>query len=903
MDMIKFSNCNCEVEKGKFDVNNIPLDCPATWNLISSGFTKGVFQLETRLGSEWARKVKPSNIKELAALTAIIRPSALECLGGDTKILRRRYYQNGRKRYHYEYCTIKELYNEYLALQKHYIKMREGLLHSKQPLYKEETREEIRKLLVLGELTQKEIGRIYGVKQPSISRIKLHKSFRKTKNKEVTRKLGIISLNEETKELFNNKIISVIKNGTQKTYKLKIRNSYKILKHKERNFNINATGEHLFLTKNGWKKLKDIKPGDYVATINKWSGKYRSKNKHSDGWKNFKNIAFYHYEYSCIFCDWNQTSLDVHHIYNTRYIDNNKDNLVWLCPNHHRMCTENQISADEIKKQREKYRLHFSKDFKYVQIIDIEDCEEEETYDIQVEGPNHNYIAGDFIVHNSGQAEEYVDIKFGKKQQSYLHSKLENILKDTYGTLIYQEQSLKIAQEIAGFSLEDADQLRVAIGKKKVDLMASLKNRFIEGCQKNSGLSKEISEQIFGWIEKSQRYQFNYSHAVSYGMLSYTTSYLKTHFPHEFFTSYLTFSNYKGDPKQEVYELVQDARLFGINILPPDIKTCNIHFKMIEDEIKFGLSNIRGIGQSSITKIIEQSKSLSTFNEFLKSLSILHRGTGIALIKSGACDCYNMERSQMAKELEIVFGTTIKNKEGKNEEIRGLTEKERAWFFNKLIDNRSIKDVLFEMVQQAENSPGKSLSSLKKEDIVNWSKKILGEQFDFSGMTKIDITNRLKENGYNEESMKSCIVGKRLQIIKNKLEQLKINEIDTNLAKSVAEKYFLGIALSCSPADDVDDSSATHNCLDLMKCLNGESFSSVVVIDSVKHTKTKKGKNPGAPMCFLTMSDSSYSIDHSVVFPDVYEKMHGLCKDGLICLVTGYKKNGSIIVQNLQKLI
>jgi DNA polymerase III alpha subunit len=88
-----------------------------------------------------------------------------------------------------------------------------------------------------------------------------------------------------------------------------------------------------------------------------------------------------------------------------------------------------------------------------------------------------------------------------------------------------------------------------------------------------------------------------------------------------------------------------------------------------------------------------------------------------------------------------------------------------------------------------------------------------------------------------------------------------------------------------------------------MKCLNGESFSVCAVIDNVKHTKTKKGKNPGSPMCFLTISDSSYSIDHAVVFPDVYEKMHSLCKDGLICLVTGHKQNGSIIVQNLQKLI
>jgi len=506
----------------------------------------------------------------------------------------------------------------------------------------------------------------------------------------------------------------------------------------------------------------------------------------------------------------------------------------------------------------------------------------------------------------SGQSEEYVDIKFGKKQPTYLHPRLKDILGDTYGCLVYQEQAIKIATEIAGFSLENADELRKAMGKKKPELMAKLKTKFIDGCIKKGLVSTEVAEQIFGWIEKSQRYSFNKSHAISYGMLSYTTSWIKTHFPNEFFTSYLTFSNYKSDPKEEVYKLVQDARLFGIDVFPPDIRACNIHFQMVDSGIKFGLSNIRGVGQSAILKIVEQSKeSLSTWNEFLRSLPLIHRSVGIALIKSGACDCYQMERSQMVKELEILFGTSVRDKDGKNKEIRGLTDKERVWFFNKLFDgdDKTIKSVLAEMVEQASSGMGRSLSSMKKDDIVNWSKKILGETFDFSGMTKLDIINKLKENGYDETAAKPCVSGKRLPIIKNKLEQLTEDELDTNLGKSTAEKYFLGISLSCSPSDDADDSAASHNCLDLMKCLNGESFAVCAVIDSVKHTKTKKGKNPGAPMCFLTISDSTYSVDHAVVFPDTYEKIHGLCKDTLVCMVIGYKQNGSIIITDLKKLI
>lgn len=892
MDIIKFSNCGCEVEKGKFDINNIPLDCAAVWNLISSGFTKGIFQLETRLGSEWARKVKPSTVKELGDLIALIRPGALECLSGDTKILKCKSGNGKNKKFKYRASKISDLYNKFYKcgedkyIGNHYCKLNEKQIRI------------IKILLKDGYLTQRELAKIFCVSVRTIRNIGLDKVYNNV-NYKMPFRLNIVSLDENTGKLFKNKIINVVKTGKQKVYEIKIKNKYNDRKqyYRDGKFYIKATLEHLFLTKDGWKKLKNIKNNEYIATINKWCEKKILKKC-----SNYKNIAFYHYEYRCIFCDWEEGSLDAHHIDGNR-TNGDPDNLVWLCPNHHRMCEENKFSKEQILEKRKEYILPFSKNIKYVQILSIKECGEEETYDIQVEGPNHNYIAGDFVVHNSGQTQEYVDIKFGRKKLNYLHPCLENILKDTYGCLIYQEEAIKIATEIAGFSLENADELRKAMGKKLPELMSKLKIKFMEGCLKKGLVTKEIAEQIFGWIEKSQRYSFNKSHSISYAMLGYQSSYLKTHFPHEFFTSYLTFSNYKGDPKQEVYELVQDARLFGINILPPDIKTCNIHFKMIDGEIKFGLSNIRGIGQSSITKIVEQSKSLSTFNEFLKSLSILHRGTGIALIKSGACDCYSMERSQMAKELEVIFGTTIKNKEGKNEEIKGLTEKERAWFFNRLVENKSVKDVLLEMVKQAENSPGKSLSSLKKEDIINWSKKILGEQFDFSGLTKQDIVSKLKENGHNEESMKSCVIGKRLQIIKDKLAQLKIDEVDDNLAKSVAEKYFLGISLSCSPADDADDSNASHNCLDLIKCLNGESFSVCAVIDSVKCTKTKKGKNPGAPMCFLTISDSSYSIDRAVVFPDVYEKLHPLCKDTLVCLVTGYKKNGSIIIQDLKKLI
>ncbi len=876
MNKIKFDQCSCEIEPGKFDIKNIPLDCPAVWNLISLGYTTGIFQLESRLGMDWAKKVKPQNIKELAALTAILRPSCLECIGGNTKILRRK------------------LYNDYIRFTKN-IKYGSNKKLSKEQLL------QIQNLLDEKKLKQRQIAKQFNVSEHIVSRIKSGKSYRGCK-----KYLNIISIDEKRYELFNNKIIRVIKLGKQKTYKLKIKNSYRISDYKKSNFNISATEGHLFLTKNGWKKLKDIKCGEYIASVNKWCGKYRAENKYSNGWKNFKNIAFYNYKYRCVFCDWDQISLDVHHIYNTRYTNNNAENLVWLCPNHHRMCTENKIIPQDIKKQREQYRLTFKKDIKFVQVLEIIEDKEEETYDIQVEGPNHNYIAGDFIVHNSGMSESYADVKNGRKKASYLHPAMEDIFKDTHGAMIFQEEILRVATELAGFSLEDGDQLRIAMSKKKADLMAKLKVKFIDGCIKKKNITKEVAEEIFGWIEKSQRYSFNYSHAISYAMLSYQTCYIKCHFPLEFFTSYLTYSNYKADTMDEIYRLVQDARLFGIEVLQPDIRECNTKFKIVDDKIRFGLSNIKGVGESAINKIIKNGpESMSTWQQFLKSVPSLHKNIGIALIKSGACDCYGMQRSQMVKELESVFGTTIKDKDGKTKDIKGLTERERKWFFYKLDDSKTIKDVFEEMTNKVNELSTKSLSGMKKESIIEFTKEFTGlTDEDLCGKTKFDIINILKKYGYEtDKENKPCSNIKRINLIKEKIQELNGELIDTNLGRSTAEKYFLGISLSSSPADDADNTDASHTCLELAKAVNGQSFSTCCVIDTVKHTKTKKGKNPGAMMCFLTISDSTYSIDHAVIFPDSYEKIGKLCKETLICMVYGEKKNGSIIIHDIKKLI
>ena len=170
------------------------------------------------------------------------------------------------------------------------------------------------------------------------------------------------------------------------------------------------------------------------------------------------------------------------------------------------------------------------------------------------------------ISKGKSMTQHYVDRKSGKDKVEYLHESLESVLGNTYGVLVYQEQSMRIAQKIAGFDLQEADVLRKAIGKKKAGLMAQVKKSFLEGSQKKGVVSKEEAEEIFSWIEKSSRYAFNKSHSVAYAMNSYMSAWYKANHINEFFLSYLYYANEKQDPHQEVYELVNEAKLFDLDV-------------------------------------------------------------------------------------------------------------------------------------------------------------------------------------------------------------------------------------------------------------------------------------------------------------------------------------------------
>ncbi len=252
---------------------------------------------------------------------------------------------------------------------------------------------------------------------------------------------------------------------------------------------------------------------------------------------------------------------------------------------------------------------------------------------------------------------DYIKGKHGKTKISYIHPKLEPILKNTYGIAVYQEQVLQIARDIAGFSLGEADILRKAIGKKIRKLLMEQKLKFISGAIKK-GTSKKIAEKIFDFVEPFAEYGFNRAHAACYAMIAYQTAYLKAHFPSEFMAALLT-SNQNNLDKLSV--ATSEAERMKIKVLPPDINESFVKFGVVKDtqNIRFGLAAIKNVGAGAAESIVEERKqkgAYSNLKDFLNRLGnkVLNKKIIEALAKTGTLDNF-AERNQILINIDLIL--------------------------------------------------------------------------------------------------------------------------------------------------------------------------------------------------------------------------------------------------------
>ncbi len=252
-----------------------------------------------------------------------------------------------------------------------------------------------------------------------------------------------------------------------------------------------------------------------------------------------------------------------------------------------------------------------------------------------------------------GMIDDFIARKLGRKQVAYDLPQLKEILEETYGVIVYQEQVMQIAASVAGFSLGEADVLRRAMGKKKPEEMVAMREKFLAGAQKKSVPPKK-AEKLFALMEQFAGYGFNKSHSAAYALVAYQTAYLKAHYPVEFMAALLT-SEIGNQEKMTHY--LNECRDLGIRILPPDVNSSDRHFTPSDGSIRFGLTAIKNVGEAAIQSVLEARAQLGRFDSLFQfcenvDLRLLNKRVLESLIKAGAFDSLGARRSQLATVLD-----------------------------------------------------------------------------------------------------------------------------------------------------------------------------------------------------------------------------------------------------------
>jgi len=461
-------------------------------------------------------------------------------------------------------------------------------------------------------------------------------------------------------------------------------------------------------------------------------------------------------------------------------------------------------------------------------------------------------------VDGKSMTQHFIDRKHGREEVTYLHEALEEILAPTYGVLVYQEQSMRIAQKIAGFDLQEADELRKAIGKKKADLMAKVKKKFIAGAKKNKIVTKEEAEQIFGWIQASSRYAFNKSHSISYAVCSYWSAYQKAHNPEEFFLSYLYYANEKQDPHQEIYELISEAKLFDIQARTPSIANYQDKFNAKNGKIYFGIKDIKSLtgktgdnvleAMSTSAKELDKDITKFTWLEILLFLSPKINSTAFkALASVGFFRDFN--------------GKITRNKALYDYEIfRMLTKTEKTWLLNGHKEKK-----------------WKNLTAALK-----------------------DLAPTKKEGGGTSKQERKQIIENEINLLNNPPYEL-TDEPNWLIDQEVK---FLGCPVTLSKIDTSDTSAANTTCKEIVNGKNGNNLCVVANIQRVADYKITKGDSKGQTMSFLTIEDDTCILDSVIAFPSVKNKYKYILYEGNNLILCGSvaKNDSSFIIEKIHEV-
>lgn len=342
----------------------------------------------------------------------------------------------------------------------------------------------------------------------------------------------------------------------------------------------------------------------------------------------------------------------------------------------------------------------------------------------------------------SGMVDEFIISKHSQKAIRYIHPKLKPILEETYGVIVYQEQVMRIASELAGFSLEEADELRRAMSKKDQSRMDQMEERFIEGAR-HHGILRDKAKAIYELMGKFAEYGFNKSHSAAYALIAYRTAYLKAHYPLEFMAALLTSELNNQD---KITSYITECRKMGIAILPPDINASGAFFKVEGQAIRFGLAAIKNVGLAATRSILEarrKKRRFSSLYDFCEEIDprLVNKRVIENLIKCGALDSTGAKRSQLFHILDHAL------------KMASHIQQDRAIgqtsLFDRLEEDSVFKEEAHQRLPDIEEWPENKLLSFEKELLgfyitshpLAQYERMLGQYADLT----LDRLNEIKE--------------------------------------------------------------------------------------------------------------------------------------------------------------
>lgn len=904
----------------KIDYYNLP-DCPITWDLIKTGLTKGIFQLETNLGHQWAKKLLPNNISEMSALIALMRPGVLKAMV-DGKSMASHYCDRKNAidevKYFHEALEpiLKETYGV-LLFQEESMKISQEIAG-----FTLQEADILRKCVAKGSLVQTQNGPKY-----------IEDLIVNTRNKPKI-------LSTQNGKLKYYPIKKVWSNGEKKVYRISTINGY----------SIEVTENHQIFTQDGWKKTKDLTNNDSVVIPNRYHYK-----GYGDININRAIILAYFIGEGCYtersplpkITNSEQWVLDLikRSIINEFGNDSYTESRSIKCSNIYLKNNAKQWIKSVCNKSKSKDKIipqiilnstngtttafvgsYFtaegdvnkqslcmtstSKDIiKKLQLLLLRD-----EIHSSVELHNSTYKKQPYVSYRLCICERNNIAKFYNTYQKYIcprkNKLIENILESNYTTnyksfsvpkcfiqsvsevnningivghtnttgtiyknnLTYEKVArlnkligsnllqeilhseyrfVKIKsieyvgkKEVFDFELENEPHcgfingilVHNSIGKKLPEKMAQIKTQFIDGAVKVGKVNKEEAEEIFGWIEKGQRYLFNASHSVSYGKTGYWSAYVKAHFPLHFYTAWLHYAHEKIDPQQEMQKLITDARYFNVEIYPPSLKHLSSHFSIYDKKIYFGLQDIKKIGESLVKQIFNSVQDVEkqlqrtidkwTWYDFLVFFSDTVSSTAInGIISAGATDYIPGNRVWKVHQYNVWIG---------------LTPKEREW-----IKSNPQKDLK------------QSLQSLFNKPRLSKPRKIKIEEF-----------------------------------IKN-VDKCPFSLNDTAYHIASSEVELLGVSVTCTKLDTCNNQiEANCTCKEFLSGKFGKIVLAVEITGVSEHI-IRGGKMKGETMLFLEVEDNTAALDSVIAFPSVIGERRPLFVNGNTVLISGYRDNNN----------